>query len=110
MVCPDEAPVGGTVQITIKGCAGPQELPAASLAFLGPNSWLGTGGGGGKNVPYSPETGSQEATATFVIPATYIGGNEKAGPYPTLRTLPGSYSFVTDPAGACNIPFTVTAS
>jgi hypothetical protein len=109
MVCPDAAPVGGTVRITLKGCAGSQERPAADLDFLGPNSWLGTGGGGGKNVPFSPTTGSEEATATFVIPATYTGGNEKPGPYPTLPTRPGSYNFITDPAGECNIPFTVTA-
>jgi hypothetical protein len=109
MVCPDEAPIDATVQVTIKGCTGSLDRPAADLAFLWPKSWLGTGGGGGKNVPFSPATGSKEATPTFVIPATYTGGNEKPGPYPMLPTRPGSYNFVTDPAGACNIPFTVTA-
>ena len=84
-------------------------MPAAGLFFLGPNSWLGTNGGGGKYVPYSPATGSREATTTFVIPATYTGGNQK-GPYPTLKTKPGSYDFVTDPAGECTVPFTVTAA
>jgi len=108
-VCPDQAPVGGTVHITIKGCAGSEDFPAAGLYFIGPDSWIGTDGGGGKNVPYSPETGSREATATFVIPASYTGGNEKGGPYPTLPTRPGRYVFVTDPAGECNVPFTVTA-
>lgn len=108
-VCPDQAPVGGTVHITIKGCAGSEDFPAAGLYFIGPNSWIGTDGGGGKNVPYSPETGSREATATFVIPASYTGGNEKGGPYPTLLTRPGRYVFVTDPAGECYVPFTVTA-
>lgn len=108
-VCPDQAPVGGTVHITIKGCAGSEDFPAAGLYFIGPDSWIGTDGGGGKNVPYSPETGSREATATFVIPASYTGGNEKGGPYPTLLTQPGRYVFVTDPAGECNVPFTVTA-
>ena len=107
-VCPDQAPVGGTVHITIKGCAGSEDFPAAGLYFLGPDSWLGTDGGGGKNVPYSPETGSREATATFVIPASYTGGNEN-GPYPTLLTRPGRYVFITDPAGECYVPFTVTA-
>jgi hypothetical protein len=107
-VCPDQAPLGSTVQITIKGCAGSEDLPAAGLFFLGPNSWLGTNGGGGRNVPYSPVTRSREATATFVIPATYTGGNEKGGSYPTLPTRPGRYAFVTDPAGECNVPFTVT--
>ena len=81
-------------------------MPAAGLFFLGPNSWLGTNGGGGANVKFAPTTGHQ-ATATFTIPATYTGGNEN-GPYPTLTTKPGSgYEFVTDPAGDCNVHFTV---
>ena len=113
-VCPDAAPVGGVVHVTVKGCA-PGDMPAmaaAALAFLGPGSWLGTDGGGGANVPFYPQTGSAEATATFTIPVTYTGGNEneKGGHYPTLTVKPGtSYSFVTDPAGGCNVPFTVTA-
>jgi len=105
-VCPDAGPVGSVVHVTIKGCA--PGAPAAGLNFLGPNSWLGTNGGGGANVPYSPRTGSV-ATATFTIPATYTGGNEN-GPYPTLAVKPGTgYAFITNPAGSCNIPFTVTA-
>jgi hypothetical protein len=115
-VCPDAAPVGGVVHVTVKGCAsvdpaaGLPELAAAALFFLGPDSWLGTDGGGGANVPLYPRTGSTEATATFTIPATYTGGNEKGGPYPTLTVTPGThYNFVTDPAGECNVPFTVTA-
>jgi hypothetical protein len=100
------------VHVTIRGCApvggGLPDLPAAGLFFLGPNSWLGTNGGGGANVPYSPRTGS-EASARFTIPATYTGGNED-GPYPTLRVTPGTgYEFITDPAGLCHIQFTVTA-
>jgi hypothetical protein len=112
-VCPDAGPVGSVVHVTIKHCAptgnGLPDLPAAGLFFLGPKSWLGTNGGGGAFVRYSPQTGS-EATATFTIPATYVGGNQ-TGPYPTLRVTPGTgYDFVTDPAGACTIAFTVTAS
>jgi hypothetical protein len=115
-VCPDAAPVGGIVHVTIKGCAlvnppaGLPDVAAAALFFLGRDSWLGTNGGGGAYVPFSPQSGSGEATATFTVPATYKGGNEKAGPYPTLPVAPGTrYSFVTDPAGECNAPFTVTA-
>ena len=109
-VCPDAAPVGGVVHVTIVGCAptgsGQPDLPAAGLFFLGPNSWLGTNGGGGAAVHFAPTTGHQ-ATATFTIPATYTGGNEN-GPYPTLATKPGNgYQFVTDPAGDCNVRFTV---
>jgi hypothetical protein len=116
-VCPDAAPVGAVVHVIVINCdtvdpaAGLPELPAAGLFFLGPNSWLGTDGGGGANVPYEPRTDATKATATFTIPATYTGGNENGGAYPTLRTTPGSsYAFVTDPAGACNVHFTVTGS
>jgi hypothetical protein len=106
-VCPNAAPVGAVVHITIAGCA--PDMPAAGLNFLGPNSWLGTNGGGGANVSYTPRTGFR-ATATYIIPATYTGGNEN-GPYPTLTTKPGSaYQFTTDPAGACSVPFTVLPS
>lgn len=115
-VCPDEAPVGAVVHVTVKGCAlvdpaaGLPDMAAAALFFLGPDSWLGTNGGGGASVPLSPPAGSSEATATFTIPATYTGGNENGGAYPTLRVTPGTgYDFVSDPAGDCSIPFTVTA-
>lgn len=113
-VCPAAAPVGAVVHITIKNCtvvdpgAGLPVMAAADLMFLG-DSWLGTGGGG-NNVPFSPRTGSTQATANFTIPATYTGGTEKAGPYPTLRTTPGRYEFATDPAGQCAVRFEVTAS
>jgi hypothetical protein len=116
-ICPAAAPVGAVVHITIKNCttvdpaAGLPEMAAASLSFLGPNSWLGTNGGGGANVPFSPRTGSTQATAAFTIPATYTGGNENGGAYPTLKTKPGTnYTFTTDPAGECTIHFTVTGS
>ncbi len=99
------------VQVTIAGCAptgpGLPDVPAAALFFLGPGSWLGTDGGGGAPVNFAPQTGDK-ATATFTIPATYTGGNENGPPYPTLATEPGSeYVFVTDPAGECNVHFTV---
>ena len=111
-VCPDSGPVGSVVHVTIKHCSptgnGLPDIPASALFFLGPKSWLGTNGGGGAFVRYSPQTGPQ-ATATFTIPATYIGGNQH-GPYPTLKVTPGTgYEFATDPAGECNIVFTVTA-
>lgn len=113
-VCPAAGPVGSVVHVMIKDCVpaapGVEGIPAASMSFLGPKSWLGTNGGGGANVPFSPRTGST-ASATFVIPATYTGGNEKPGPYPTLKTRPGTgYEFITDPSGECAVRFTVTAS
>lgn len=115
-VCPAAASVGAVVHVTVKGCAqvdpaaGLPESAAAGVFFLGPKSWLGTGGGG-INVPFSPHTGSIRATAAFTIPATYVGGSESGGPYPILATKPGpGYEFATDPAGLCTIHFTVTAS
>lgn len=109
--------MGATVHVTIKGCAtvnpaaGLPKVAAAALFFLGPNSWLGTDGGGGANVPFSPRAGTTQASATFTIPATYTGGNEKGFPYPTLRTTPGTgFEFATDPAGECTVHFTVTGS
>ncbi|WP_169739902.1 hypothetical protein [Actinospica robiniae] len=116
-VCPAAAPVGAVVHLTIKGCArvdpaeGLPKMAAASVSFLGPGSWLGTNGGGGANVPFTPRTGSTQATATFTVPATYRGGNAKGGAYPTEKTKPGTdYTFSTDPSGWCNVHFTVTAS
>jgi hypothetical protein len=83
-VCPDAAPAGAVVHVTIAGCAptgpGLPDLPAAGLFFLGPDSWLGTNGAGGAYVRFAPQTGHL-ATATFTIPATYTGGNQN-GPYP----------------------------
>jgi hypothetical protein len=108
-VCPDAAPVGAAVHVTIAGCAPTSsDQPAAALFFLGPDSWLGTDGGG-NNVNFAPQTGYR-ATATFTIPATNTGGNEN-GPYPTLTTKPGhGYEFATDPAGECSVHFTVLSS
>lgn len=113
-VCPGSAPVGEAVRITIKGCirfdrfTGLPEMPASDLFFLGPSSRLGSGGGG-IEVPFAPRVGSVVATATFTVPPTYVGGDEKGGSPPTLRTKAGSgYEFITDPAGACKVHFTVT--
>jgi hypothetical protein len=44
-VCPDHAPVGAIVHITIQGCDTPARA-AASLDFLGPSSFIGSSGGG----------------------------------------------------------------
>lgn len=113
-VCPASAPVGEAVRITIKGCirfdrfTGLPEMPASDLFFLGPNSWQGADGGG-IEVPFSPRVGSVEASATFTVPPTYVGGDKKGAPYPTLKTEPGTgYEFATDPAGACKVHFTVS--
>jgi hypothetical protein len=105
-VCPARAPVGAVVRITVQGCNTSSQPPAA-LVFLGPSSFIGAGGAG-NSVPFK-RTGGDRFTATFTIPATYVGGEHGASPNPTLPVKPGShYAFATYPAGWCYVPFTVT--
>ena len=105
-VCPGRAAVGAVVRITLQGCNTPSRAPVA-LVFLGPSSWIGSGGGGGP-VPFKM-VGGGRFTASFTIPATYVGGETGAIPNPTLPVRPGDhYSFATYPVGICDVPFTVT--
>jgi len=105
-VCPGRAADGAVVHITLQGCNTPPRAPAA-LVFLGPSSWIGSGGGGNP-VPFKM-VGGDRFTATFTIPATYVAGETGAFPNPTLPVRPGDhYAFATYPAGICDVPFTVT--
>lgn len=105
-VCPARAAVGAVVHITLQGCNSPSRAPA-TLVFLGPSSWIGSGGAGDP-VPFKMASGDR-FTATFTIPATYVGGENGAVPNPTLPVRPGDhYAFATYPAGICDAPFTVT--
>lgn len=105
-VCPGRAAVGDVVHITLQGCDGPGRAPAA-LVFLGPSSWVGSGGAGNP-VPFKP-AGGDRYTATYTIPAAYTGGVTGASPNPTLPVRPGDhYAFATYPAAMCDVPFTVT--
>jgi hypothetical protein len=105
-VCPGRASVGAVVHITLQGCNTPSRAPAA-LVFLGPSSWIGSGGGGDP-VPVKM-VGGDRFIATFTIPATYVGGETGAIPNPTLPVRPGDHdAFATYPAGICDVPFTVT--
>ena len=106
-VCPGRAAAGAVVHITLQGCNIPSRPPAA-LVFLGPSSWIGSGGAGNP-VPFKT-AGGDRYTATFTIPATYVGGETGASPNPTLPVRPGDhYAFATYPAGICDVPFTVTS-
>ena len=103
-VCPGRAAVGAAVRITLQGCDTPSRAPSA-LVFLGPSSWIGSGGAGDP-VPFKM-VGGDRFTASFTIPATYVGA--ATGPNPTLPVRPGDhYAFATYPAGICDVPFTVT--
>ena len=103
-VCPDRAAVGTAVHITLQGCNTPLRAPSA-LVFLGPSSWIGSGGAG--DPVRFKMVGGDRFTASFTIPATYVGG--ATGPNPTLPVRPGDhYAFATYPAGICDVPFTVT--
>jgi hypothetical protein len=107
-VCPGRAAVGAAVHITLQGCNTPSRAPAA-LVFLGPSSWVGSGGGGNP-VPFRM-VGSDRFTASFTIPATYVGGETGAAPNPALPVRPGDhYAFATYPAGICDVALTVTGS
>jgi hypothetical protein len=105
-VCPGRAAVGAMVHVTLRGCNTPSRAPAA-LVYLGPSSWVGSGGGGNP-VPFRM-VGSDRFTASFTVPATYVGGETGASPNPTLPVRPGDhYAFATYPAGICDVPLTVT--
>jgi hypothetical protein len=105
-VCPGRAAVGAVVHITLQGCNTQSRAPAA-LVFLGPASWVGSGGGGNP-VPFRM-VGGDRFTASFTIPATYVGGTTGASPNPTLPVRPGDHdAFATYPAGICDVPLTVT--
>jgi hypothetical protein len=52
--------------------------------------------------------GGDRFTASFTIPATYVGGTTGATPNPTLPVRAGGhYAFATYPAGICDIPLMV---
>ena len=105
-VCPGRAAAGAVVHITLQGCNTPAQAPP-TLVFLGPSSWIGSGGAGNP-VPFKM-AGGDRFTATFTIPATYLGGETGAFPNPTLPVRPGDhYAFATYPTGICDVPFTVT--
>ena len=56
-VCPGRAAAGAVVHITLRGCNIPSRPPAA-LVFLGPSSWIGSGGAGNP-VPFKAAGGDR---------------------------------------------------
>ena len=107
-MCPGSASVGATVNITsTTNCqAGAGSEP--QLVFLGPEAYVGSGGGG-EVVPIT-NTGTG-FSAAYPIPSTYEGGEQTGTGLEQISVIPGNgYSFATYPAAMCDSPFTVTTS
>jgi hypothetical protein len=105
-VCSGSGRVGTKVTVSSDTNCGAPGDGEPSLEFLGPEAYIGSGGGG-DNVAIS--RAGVGFTATFVIPSTYHGGEQTGHGMQTLAVPPGDeYSFATYPAGGCRVPFTVT--
>jgi photosystem II stability/assembly factor-like uncharacterized protein len=105
-VCPGSGPVGTRVTVSSDTNCGVPGDGEPSLEFLGPEAYIGSGGGG-ENVAIS--RAGVGFTASFVIPSAYYGGEQTGHGMQTLAVSPGDgYSFATYPAGECRAPFTVT--
>ena len=68
--------------------------------FLGPKSYMGSGGGGVDITAITPH-GSGFAVS-FVIPKTYISGDPVNAEVPVT---PGTYFFATLPFSSCYVEF-----
>lgn len=108
-VCPGAAPVGATVRISAPTLCGAPDLRNLTVVFLGPQAYVGTGGGGNEvPKPYRAVGGGFEVS--FRLPRSYAAGAEDGKTSTSVAVTPGSgYSFATYPAGGCTVPFTVSA-
>lgn len=88
---------------------GAGSLGNLSVVFLGPQSYVGSGGGGNEvPKPYHPKGMGFEVT--YRIPSSYLSGEQPGkSPAPVAVTPGTGYSFGTYPAGGCTAPLTVTA-
>lgn len=102
-VCPKEAAVGTTVTVTGSTDCAAGSVTGVTLVFLGPQAYVGSGGGG-VDIPVT--AAGAGFTATFAVPSTYASGTD-AGGQPTPVTPGSGYSFATYPAGGCVVPFVV---
>ncbi|MGP8205166.1 MAG: hypothetical protein ACLQVK_03755 [Acidimicrobiales bacterium] len=100
-VCPGAAPAGSSVTIYARGCNG------ASLVFLGPLDYVGSGGAG-ELLPRAvrEKNGTRYAT-TFVVPLKYEAGGDLDAAVPVVGGR--AYQFGSYPANECSVPFSVTA-
>ncbi len=99
-VCPGEAPVGSRVTVYAHGCKG------ASLVFLGPLDYIGSGGGGETLPGAVTNTNGAEAVKTFVVPLKYLAGGNLGTT--VAVSAAGQYQFGSYPADECRVPFIVT--
>lgn len=107
-VCPGSAPTGATVRISAKALCGAPYVRNLTIVFLGPKSYVGSGGGGNEVPrPYRAVGGGFEVS--YRIPRSYVTGAQGGtSPAPIAVTPGGGYSFATYPAGGCTVRFTVS--
>lgn len=102
-VCPASGPVGTEVTLSSDQLCGASTPSGVVAVFLGPQAYVGSGGGGSQ-VPGPYQAKGHGFTVTYRIPASYqTSGGQSAA------VGPGAVTFATYPAGLCSVPFTVTA-
>jgi hypothetical protein len=97
------------VHISAKTLCGAPNLRALTVVFLGPQAYVGSGGGG-EEVPRPYRAVGAGFEVSYRIPRTYVAGAQVGkSPTPVAVTPGAGYSFATYPAGGCTVRFTVTA-
>jgi hypothetical protein len=95
------AAAGSSVTVYARGCDG------ASLVFLGPLDYVGSGGAGEPLPGVVREKKGARFATTFVVPLKYLAGGNLDAAVPVVAG--GAYQFGSYPADECSVPFTVTA-
>lgn len=102
-VCPASGPVGTAVTLSSDQLCGASTPDGVVAVFLGPQAYVGSGGGGNQ-VPGPYQAKGHGFTVSYRIPASYQTSGGQAA-----AVGPGAVTFATYPAGLCSVPFTVTA-
>jgi hypothetical protein len=101
MVCPGTSPAGGRVTVSAQGCRG------ASIVFLGPLDYIGSGGAGDPLPRTVEDKPGQTWTISFRIPVDYPAGGNLGGT--VAVSAAGRYQFGSYPANECSAPFALRA-